>query len=86
LTDNNRAICAGSGLQGRAVRPRDLLKLGRTGQAAGVAEQVPDRDGANRWLQQDVRLVFFFDDHPLAELRNELGHGVDHFFSFQVTP
>ncbi len=35
-------------LQWSAVRPRDLLELGRVRQAAGVAEHVSDRDGPNR--------------------------------------
>ena len=65
-----------AGLQRSAVRPRDLLEFGRAGQAAGVAEHVPDRDGTHRGLQQDVRSVFFLDDHPLAQLRDVLADGI----------
>ena len=32
--------------------------------------------GRTGGLQQDVRLVFLFDDHPFIELRDELGHGI----------
>src|SRR4051794_6336623 len=58
-----------------AVRSRDLLKLGRTGQATGMAGHMPDRDRANRGFQQDMRLVFLFDDHPFLELWYEPGYG-----------
>ncbi len=62
--------------QRSAVRPRDLLKLGRTGQAAGVAEHEADRDGANRGFQEEVGIVFFFDNHPFLEQRDVLAHGI----------